>query len=652
MKHWNRILAALLASLMLCALPLTAMAELEIVGDDGIALDWEDDWEAPKLNPAAGLELSQLSGLQASDQASVGEASAALANDGDEDFELDENGVLVGYRGPGGDIVIPDDVTGIAGWVFSEFDALTGVTIPGSVKSIGEGAFQKCPKLTSVKLAKGVEEIGMRAFSECPKLKNLTIPSSVTNISYYAFYRCTGLTEVTIPGSVKTLVDGSFEECTGLVSLTLKKGVTEIEWQAFKGCTGLKNVTIPSSLTELSGFEGCTGLKSITIPGTVENISDKAFYECTGLASVKIEKGVKRISDCAFGWCTSLKSLMISEGVKEICSETFRGCSSLKSFAIPASVTWIEGDAFTACYSLEKFTVAAGNAKYASQDGVLYSKNMKTLMCCPAAKTSVTIPDGVKTIGSNSFEDCAHLKSVVIPNGVKSIGDSAFWACMRLQRVTIPASVKKIGEEAFCYEDDDEETRLLNVTIIAQPDSYAERYAKKEGISVLLDLGKAKITVGDQAYTGKALKPRVRVMLNGKRLKEGSDYKVAYKNNKAIGTASVIVEGKGGYTGSATGTFDIIPKAVTGLELTADKRRLTANWKKAGGVDGYQLQYSVKKDFSSVKQTTVAGAAVTQKVLKKLKSGKTYYVRIRAYKAVNGKKYWSAWSAAKKAKVK
>ena len=90
-----------------------------------------------------------------------------------------------------------------------------------------------------------------------------------------------------------------------------------------------------------------------------------------------------------------------------------------------------------------------------------------------------------------------------------------------------------------------------------------------------------------------------------------------------------------------------------GLKLTAGKGRLTASWKKSpGDVDGYQLQYGLKKNFRGAKKVTVRKAATLKKVLKNLKKGKIYYVRIRAWKKNSGYTYWSAWSGAKKAKVK
>ena len=167
-----------------------------------------------------------------------------------------------------------------------------------------------------------------------------------------------------------------------------------------------------------------------------------------------------------------------------------------------------------------------------------------------------------------------------------------------------------------------------------------------------VSLAGAEISVKAQTYTGKALTPAVTVTLDGTTLAQGTDYTVAFKNNKAVGKATVVITGVGSYTDTANVTFNINPKKVKGLALKAGKKQLSVSWKKASGVTGYEIQYATKKSFSGAKKVTVKNAKTVKATLKKLKAGKTYYVRIRAYKTVKGKKYWSAWSKAVKKKTK
>ena len=172
--------------------------------------------------------------------------------------------------------------------------------------------------------------------------------------------------------------------------------------------------------------------------------------------------------------------------------------------------------------------------------------------------------------------------------------------------------------------------------------------AEEAAAKIKLTKSNTKVTVKAQAWTGKALKPKVTVKLNGKALKKGTDYKVSYKNNTDIGKARVTVTGVGKYTGTVTGSFIINPKVVSGLSLKAGAGKLTASWKKVSGVTGYQIQYGLKSSFKGAKKVTVKKAATVKKVLKQLTTGKAYYVRIRAYKKVDKKPYWSDWSKAVK----
>ncbi|MBQ3424324.1 MAG: fibronectin type III domain-containing protein [Clostridia bacterium] len=161
------------------------------------------------------------------------------------------------------------------------------------------------------------------------------------------------------------------------------------------------------------------------------------------------------------------------------------------------------------------------------------------------------------------------------------------------------------------------------------------------------------VTVKDQVYTGKALKPIPTVKFNGKKLKKGRDYTVkAWKNNRKVGTAALILKGKGNYTGTLTVRFTIRPKATVLTKVTSRKSGLQVKWKKRAAVTGYQVQYSQAKDFSTRKTRTLEGGALTSHTFTGLRPGKRYYVRVRTYRTVNGKKYTSKWSKAKSVTIR
>lgn len=112
---------------------------------------------------------------------------------------------------------------------------------------------------------------------------------------------------------------------------------------------------------------------------------------------------------------------------------------------------------------------------------------------------------------------------------------------------------------------------------------------------------------------------------------------------------------------AATGTSPL-SKSVTTYYVTAlkfsslkssAKKKMTVKWKKNTKATGYEIQYSTTKDFSANNKTvTITKAKTVSKVIKKLTSKTTYYVRVRAYKTVSNVKYYSAWSATKSLKVK
>ncbi len=193
---------------------------------------------------------------------------------------------------------------------------------------------------------------------------------------------------------------------------------------------------------------------TVTRNGTtysVTSIGDYAFRNCSSLTSVTIPTGVTSIGDRAFAYCSGLTSVTIPTGVTSIEDYAFYYCSGLTSVTIPNSVTSIGDYVFSNCSGLASINVASGNTHYSSIDGVLYNYVQDTLILCPEAKTSVTIPNGVTSIGGSAFSDCSGLTSVTIPNSVTSIGDRAFAYCRGLTSVSIPTGVTSIGDRAFAY---------------------------------------------------------------------------------------------------------------------------------------------------------------------------------------------------------
>jgi hypothetical protein len=363
----------------------------------------------------------------------------------------------------GSDYTVPNSVTDIGSYAFSYCTNLTSVTIPDSVTSIESGAFDSCTSLTNVTIPNSVTSIWDGVFSYCTSLTSVTIPNSVTDIGSYAFSYCTSLTNITIPDSVTYIGWNAFEYCTSLTSVTIGNGVTSIQSQMFQSCTSLTSVTIPNSVTSIGDgvFSYCTSLTSVTIPNNVTSIGWYAFGSCTSLSAITVDtnntayssvdgvlfnKTQTTLIQCPGG---KVGSYTAPNSVTIIGGDAFERCINLTNVTIPNSVTSIGGFAFTGCTSLTAITVDALNPAYSSLDGVLFDKNLITLIQCPGGEAgSYSVPNSVTSIGS-AFYDCAGLTSVTIPNSVTSIGDYAFYSCINLTGVYFKSNAPSIGSYAF-----------------------------------------------------------------------------------------------------------------------------------------------------------------------------------------------------------
>ena len=146
-------------------------------------------------------------------------------------------------------------------------------------------------------------------------------------------------------------------------------------------------------------------------------------------------------------------------------------------------------------------------------------------------------------------------------------------------------------------------------------------------------------------YNGKVREPAVTVKVGGQKL-AASNYSVAYSSgHKNVGSYTATVTLKNNYSGKNTAAYVIKPKGTALKSLKGGTRSFTAIWnKQAAQTTGYQIQYSRNKKFTSSSTARIKKSSVTKRVVKKLTSGKAYYVRIRCYKTVGKKTYYSNWS--------
>ena len=498
-------------------------------------------------------------------------------------------------------IEITEGITKIGMHALEKCRQIKSIKLPNTVKEIRSDAFAYCDSLVDIKGGSNLEEIGPSAFEGCVQLKSFIIPNTVKNIGPSAFRRCKQLQSITIPDTVKNIGTGAFEDCESLTDV--------------KGGNGLEKI---------GGFKGCKQLKNITIPDSVKIIDSSAFMECRSLTTVKGGANVEKIYKEAFCWCPQLKNIIIPDTVKEIGTYAFLGCRSLTTLTGGKNLEWLGSKVFGGCEQLK----------------------------------SITIPGTVKEIKDETFWGCSSLVIVTLGSGLEKIGVDAFKECTKLKSIIIPASVKEIGDNAF--------KACANLTIYGKIGSYVQSYAQQNSIpfavqndlkptaTPALPTGKftVKLSAATVAYNGKTQTPSITVTYKGKKL-SGKYYTVKCTNNKNIGTATVTVTGKGTYKKcSGKVTFKIVLKKSTLSSLKTGKKSATLSWKTITGSTGYQIQYSTSKNFSKAKTVKIAGAGKRFTTIKKLTSKKTYYVRIRAYKIVNKKTVYGAWSVSKKVVVK
>lgn len=155
-------------------------------------------------------------------------------------------------------------------------------------------------------------------------------------------------------------------------------------------------------------------------------------------------------------------------------------------------------------------------------------------------------------------------------------------------------------------------------------------------------------------YTKKFWRPAPKIYdADGEILTEGTDYHLSWKQNQNPGTGCVTVQFQNDYAGELNLTFPIRPKSVKITGTEGKKKSIAVRWKAHPNlVDGYEIQYSVRADMKRSVKKQISGSKKDSAVVKTKHSGRTYYVRVRTWKRVQGKKIYSAWSQKRKVRTK
>lgn len=528
-------------------------------------------------------------------------------------------------------VTIPNSITSIGREAFYDCTSLTSVTIPDSVTSIGDSAFYNCKSLTNVTIPNSITMIGPDTFCRCSSLENITIPASVASIGEGAFNGCKSLANVTIGNNDSAekrsteIGNSAFSECTSLSSVTIGNNVTSIGAAAFSDCSSLTSVTIPNSVTsiEYGTFSYCENLTSVTIPNSVTSIGDEVFYRCSSLKNITIPDSVTSIGDHAFFEC-KLVTLTMGNGVNYIDSCAFLNCEQLYEVNYNGTVAqWKAINVDSNNSNLTKAIIKCtdgilGNGNEVIIDNVvynIYNDYTAQINKYPGNPEILTIPESV------SYEGYAFK--------INSIGDYAFLECTNLKSLTMPSSVTKIGQYAFyCCTD------LKDVYYL----STISDWNKIEITNTNDVLKKATIHCIDGTINEKVPTPQPQPRPQPSPTPTPTPTQPQPTTTTSTTTAPKPV---------------LKPKSAKFKKVKAAKKAVSVEWKKVSGVKGYQIQVATDKKFKKNKKTvTVKKQKTTKVTIKKLKAKKKYYVRIRTYKTVNGKKVYSSWSKVKTVKTK
>ena len=393
--------------------------------------------------------------------------------------------------------------------------------------------------LKSVIIKNGVTKIGDYAFTGCNMATSVWIPDSVASIGRFAFFGCKGLEKVKIPEGVTSIGDDAFYQCTGINTIEIPSSVESIGSMAFSNCTSLKDFIVDSDNATYSSIDGTLFNKDQT-----ELICCPAGKK--GLYS--IPDGVVKIGTFAFNGCNGLTGVSIPVGVSEIGGYAFYDCTELTSIAIPSSVTRIEGNVCCNCSKLSKIYFIGTQEQWNSI--YKYSTNSELL------RASIVYVDNAKSL--------SYAEVTKIPN--QKYTGRAVKPNFEVQHLC--KVLEKGKDYTVSYFDN------VNAGTATAKVSGAGEYTGSASASFTIEPKSISLLeisgISTKTYTGKAQTQAIVVEDGYFTLTKGTDYDVTYANNVKVGTASVVITGKGNYTGTVTKTFAIkkAPNTITAKNFT------------------------------------------------------------------------------------
>lgn len=599
------------------------------------------------------------------------------------------------------EVHLPNIRQNITANTFYNCKKLTTINFPSTLTTIGNSAFSGCESLPEAILPSGVEKIESNAFKNCKAMKKAVVPDTVSSVGSSAFYGCEALADITLGSKLKKIESQTFYGCTVLPSIVLPYNVTTIGDSAFVNCTKLTQITVPRNTTSIAS-NAFSYPKKMTMYGPSDCYAQtyasgkgiKYVTQDIHATSVSLditEKTAERYDDFqltatiaplnftdAVVWTSSNEEVatVSDTGYVEICgvgtaviTVTAGNVKAACKITVPQLIDWIEFDEDEIelkagqTYQLKPY-ISPSDAtnkklKYTSSDTKVAEVSASGLVIAKSegeAKIRAAATDG-----SDEYAVCY----VTVTGKAKVTGitlDRTSAEVKRGEKLTLNATVSP------SYASNKKVVWKSANTKIATVDGNGSVTAKAPG--------RTKITVTSsenssyQASCTVTVPYKITYKLNkGKNnASNPSTYygkKVTLKNPSRKGYAfagwytdakfkkkitSISSSAKSDYILYAKWTKVKVAKASLTSAKNSKSKQILLKYKKVSGAKGYEISYSTDKKFK--KAVTKKNTAKTSYTISKLKKGKIYYVRIRAYKMDStGKKVYGKYSSMKKVKV-
>ena len=516
------------------------------------------------------------------------------------------------------------------------------VTLTDNITAIKEYAFNDCVTVAEFKLPQKLESIDQYSFAECEKISAISIPAGTKTIGQRAFYNDIMLEKVTWGEGLETIWGNIFEESDEIESIgigelqengtvyipsTLKK--IESDGGYYSNQSPFKNLSKIEKIVFNSNADGADcvvpayiayyaeNLKEVELSDTIKTIEDYAFAYSGISGEVVITNKVTSIGDYAFYGCSGMESVTIRDQVEHIGDNAFSGCGynvlfrvyknsyahrflknkgyslfefipkTVNDFEIDSNLQLMVGDSAVISYETTPKDALADKEEWTPSDP-------NGIKVTPVVGQKKALVKGLK---GGDYTISVKLDGIVKDVNVSVVDeitlDYGYEENFVQKTEQVPAKYQeKIGALANTPVRDG----YLFLGWYTMSDGQGVRYTEMtplERDTLTLYASWQKIEkekmyvapIGDVTYTGKPIKPAIRVYNGDILLTEGKDYTVTFKDNTKVGTAQVTVKGKGNYSDTVNTSFKINPVLMTDDSISVADIYTKVSYKKGVAVE-------------------------------------------------------------------